>query len=216
MKTINIVIKKREQTGKSASRAARRNGLIPAVVYGGGAGTEAAFVAEKDLRAALRAGAAKRLVSLGWENGGEPFPAIIKEVQYDALGDDIQHVDFYRVTENKPFRLNIPVVTEGRAAGEAMGGVLEHLCREITVECLPADLPEKIVVDVRPLGVGHALHLRDLTPPPGVKFVGRPETTIVAIKESRLARTAAKAEEGVAEEGKAEESKPSKTSEDKE
>ena len=188
MKQFDIVIQPREGKGSSLAKAARRAGLVPGVVYGAGEPNVHVAVTEKDFRAALRAGAAKSLVNLKWKDGGADTLAVIKEAQFDALGDDIQHVDFFRIVPDKPIHFTVPVVTRGKAVGESLGGVLEHISREVHVLCLPADIPEAIMIDLSPLGVGSAVHLRDLSPPPGVTYLDAPDMPIVACKASRMAK----------------------------
>ncbi len=188
MKQIEIVVKPRAATGSTASQNARRGGFVPAVVYGAGEPNAAVVVEEKALRAALRAGAAKSVVNLVWEDGKKATLAIVKETQFDALGEAINHVDFYRITADKPIHLTVPLVTRGHAKGESMGGILEHLTREVRIETLPTHIPDAITIDVTPMAVGDSFHLRDLPAIEGVRYVDAPETTLVALKASRLAR----------------------------
>jgi len=153
MKRLEMQVAPREATGKRHGRALRRTGFIPAVVYGAGRENASVTVAEKDLRAALRAGGSQVLLDLQVE-GGEKTLAIIKEVQYDALGDFIRHVDFLRVTEGNPIQVTIPITATGRSEGEQEGGIVEHLTREVRIECLPRDIPEAVTFDISPVALG--------------------------------------------------------------
>lgn len=196
MKKIDINVQTRTAAGKGAARSLRRQGSIPAIIYGAGQDNALLAVDGRELQIALRSGAAKTVVTLMGEGGGQM--AIIKETQYDALGDHLEHVDFLRVLPDKPVHLSIPVTTTGKAAGEALGGILEHLTREVRVECFPNDIPDNIVVDITPVGVGEGVHLRDLTPPAGVKFVDPPDTALVVVKASRMAKATTAEEEAAA------------------
>ncbi len=176
----------------------RRAGFIPAVIYGAGKPTESVAVEVKDVRAALRAGAAKGIVNLKAGGDGGDTLAIVKETQYDALGDDLLHVDFLRITAGKPLRVMVPLVTTGRAQGEAEGGVAEHLSREVNVECLPDDIPEQLEVDITSLALGQTLHLSDVPVPKGVTFLDATDTAIVVVKAPRAALALAREEEEAA------------------
>ncbi len=198
MKRLSMNVKPRAATGKRHGRVARRQGLIPAIVYGAGQTNVPVTVAEKDFRAALRTGGAKAIIDLKVEGEEGETLAIIKEIQYDALGDEIQHVDFYRITTGKPIQVTIPVTASGRSEGEKEGGVVEHLTREVRVECLPHNIPEEVLFDISPLDLGQSLHLKDVTPPPGVAFLDAPDTALVVVKAPRMARAEVVAEEEAA------------------
>jgi large subunit ribosomal protein L25 len=198
MKRISITVKKREATGKRRGRALRRQGLIPAVVYGAEGPSVPVTVDEKDFRASLRAGLANAILDLAVEGDGEETLAIVKEIQYDALGDEIHHVDFLRVTAGKPIQVTIPITATGHSEGEKEGGVVEYLTREIRVECLPHDIPENVTYDLSALGLGESLHLKDVAPPAGVTFLDPDDTALVVVKAPRMARADIIAEEEAA------------------
>lgn len=209
MKRTSMKVAKREETGKRHGRALRRQGLIPAVVYGAEGPSVPVKVNEKDFRGLLRAGAAQAIVDLDIEGADEKTLAIIKEIQYDALGDDIQHVDFLRITAGKPIQVTIPITATGRSEGEKEGGIVEHLLREVRVECLPQDIPENVTFDISGMGLGDSMHLRDVAAPSGVTFLDSLETALVVVKTPRMARAEVIAEEeaalAAAEEAEAEE-----------
>jgi large subunit ribosomal protein L25 len=198
MKRMNVNVKAREGKLKGGGRAVRRGGLIPAVIYGAGRPNVAVTVDEKEFRTALRAGGSQAIIDLKAEGESETTLAIIKEIQYDALGDEIQHVDFYRITEGKPIQVTVPVTATGRSEGEKEGGIVEHLTREVRVECLPRDIPENVPFDISALDLGESLHLSDVTPPPGVAFLDSLETALVVVKAPRMARAEVIAEEEAA------------------
>ena len=197
MKRISITVKNREATGKRHGRATRRQGLIPAVVYGAEGPSVPVTVDEKDFRASLRAGSANAILELAVE-GGEEALAIIKEIQYDALGDEIHHVDFLRVTAGKPIQVTIPITATGQSEGETEGGVVEYLTREIRIECLPHDIPENVTYDLSGLELGESMHLSDVAPPAGVTFLDPTDTALVVVKAPRMARADIIAEEEAA------------------
>jgi large subunit ribosomal protein L25 len=191
-------VTKREAMGKRHGRAMRRQGLIPAVVYGAEGPNVPVTVDEKDFRASLRAGSANAILDLAVDGDGEETLAIIKEIQYDALGDEINHVDFLRVTAGKPIQVTIPITATGRSLGEQEGGVVEYLTREIRIECLPRDIPENVTYDLSELGLGESMHLSDVAPPAGVTFLDQEDTALVVVKAPRMARADIIAEEEAA------------------
>jgi len=198
MKRLAMQVKPREGELEGAGRAVRRQGLVPAVIYGAGGPNVAVAVDEKEFRTALRGGASQAIIDVTVEGESESSLAIIKEIQYDALGDEIHHVDFYRITEGKPIQVTVPVHATGRSEGEKEGGIVEHLTRDVRVECLPRDIPENVPFDISALGLGDSLHLSDVTPPPGVTFLDSPETALIVVKTPRMARADVIAEEEAA------------------
>jgi len=198
MKRISMTVTKREATEKRHGRAMRRQGLIPAVVYGAEGPNVPVTVEEKDFRASLRAGSANAILELAVEGDGEETLAIIKEIQYDALGDEIHHVDFLRVTAGKPIQVTIPITATGHSEGEKEGGVVEYLTREIRIECLPHDIPENVTYDLSGLELDESMHLKDVAPPTGVTFLDPADTALVVVKAPRMARADIIAEEEAA------------------
>ena len=196
MKQFNFNVKPRAATGKGAARNTRREGFVPAIIYGAGEANELVVIEERELRSALRAGAAKALVTL--KGAGAETLAIVKETQYDALGDRLEHVDFLRVVKNQPIHVAVPLVISGKAKGEAFGGILEHLTREVRMECLPMEIPDQLTIDITPLDVGGAVHLSDLTSPAGARFLDPLDTPLVVMKASRMARATTKEEDEAA------------------
>ncbi len=195
---MDMKVKPREDELKGRGRAVRRQGLVPAVIYGAGRPNVAVAVDEKEFRTALRGGASQAIIDVKVEGESEATLAIIKEIQYDALGDEIQHVDFYRITEGEPIQVTVPVTATGHSEGEKEGGIVEHLIREVRVECLPRDIPENMPFDISALDMGESMHLRDLTPPPGVTFLDSLETALVVVKVPRMVRADIIAEEEAA------------------
>jgi large subunit ribosomal protein L25 len=198
MKRIGMNVKKREATGKRHGRALRRQGLIPAVVYGAEGPNVPVTVDDKGFRISLRAGSANAILELKVEGEDEETLAIIKDIQYDALGDEIQHVDFLRVKAGIPIQVTIPITATGRSEGENEGGVVEYLVREIRVECLPRDIPENVTYDLSPLALDDSLHLKDVAPPAGVTFLDPEDMALVVVKAPRMARADIIAEEEAA------------------
>ncbi|HEX4997458.1 MAG TPA: 50S ribosomal protein L25/general stress protein Ctc [Terriglobia bacterium] len=163
MAEIVIAAKSRADRGKNAARRLRREGLIPAVVYGGTGETASLSVDPKVLRRVLRSEAGRNTILKLDLGDGTPTAAILKGWQVDPIKENFLHADFYRIAMDVAIRVTVPIAIKGEARGVKVdGGVLELIMREIHVECLPGDIPERIEVDVTGLGINDAVRVADL------------------------------------------------------
>ena len=160
--TLNAV--KRESRGKNEARRLRVAGKIPAVVYGGEQGAVAIAVDPKALSRILHSeSGVNTLVDLKVD-GGAPTKVLVKDFLLQPVNQSLMHADFYRIAMDKLLTVTVRIEVEGEAKGvKVQGGILEILTREVEVECLPADIPESIVVDVSELRLGQAIRLREVT-----------------------------------------------------
>jgi len=198
----------RADFGSRSSRRMRREGLVPGVVYSGGSEATAFQVSERDVRNILSEGAA--LFDLQVE-GSKAVPVVIKEEQHHPVRGSIQHLDLMQVKLDEAIQAEVAIELEGvdSAPGVRGGGVLEHVTREITVEALPTEIPDNIVVDVSALEINDTLSLAAVTAPDGVTFVADEpeEVTIVTVSPPRVEEVATEVEEEaelVGEEGEGE------------
>lgn len=175
--SLNAVVR---ENGKGASAILRRNGMIPAVIYGGLKGFNVAINA-REFNAKFRVVSENQIVELDVD--GTVVHVLIKDYQKDYLKDKMLHIDFFEVTKGKELKTHIPVkvVNIGKSVGERAGGLLEVHLHELEVVCLPKDLPSGIIVDVADLGVGSSIHISDIKIPNGVRVTNSPETVIVVI-----------------------------------
>jgi large subunit ribosomal protein L25 len=194
MATATIRAEKRQNVGSRAARRLRVQGLLPAVLYGHGMDPVHLTLPLKDLERLV--GARTRMVGIEVEGAVET--ALLKDLQYDSLGDHLLHVDLARVAMDETVTVTVPVELHGLAKGASSGGVLDHLVQDIMVRCLPGDIPERIRVEIAALDVGQIIHIRDLPPPPGVEFVQDPETPVVTVHQPIEAKEAAPVEEAAA------------------
>ena len=171
-------VEPRASQGSRNSRRLRRQGLVPGIVYGMGGDCHSFQVNARELRAMLSSGAAVFDLKMN----GEGIPVIVKDQQLHPVRGDVLHVDMLRVNLNEKIQTTVLVELQGAedAPGVKEGGVLEQVTRELTIEALPGDIPEKIEVDVSGLEAAATMPLRELTAPPGVEFVDDPEETIIA------------------------------------
>ena len=154
---------RRGQFGKNESGRLRREGRIPAVLYGEASKTESIAVDPKALLRILRSqSGVNTLIALKLEGAAETR-VLVKEYQVHPVDHHLLHADFYRVAMDKVLRVSIPVHLTGEAKGvKAEGGILDFVNREIEVECLPANIPEHITIDVSELALHDGVRVRDL------------------------------------------------------
>jgi large subunit ribosomal protein L25 len=175
-----IAVAERPEQGSRAVRRLRKEGFVPGVVYGGGDGDCVAFkVNERELWHAMHTGAALFDLKIG---NGKALPVIVKDQQRHPVRDELMHVDLLKVRLDEKIQTPVPVELSGveEAPGVKEGGVLEHVTRELNVEALPTDIPERIDVDVSHMESAGTMHLSELTAPAGAAFLDDPEETIIA------------------------------------
>jgi large subunit ribosomal protein L25 len=199
----------REEHGSRQSRRLRGRGIVPAVLYGSGQEVVSLGLEVRELLKVLHGkGGEHAIIDLQVSGGALEQPlnrtAIIKEVQRDAIKDGILHVDFAAISLTEKLVVRVPVVDVGDSIGVTQGGVLEHIIRELEVECLPADLPERIEVDVSSLSIGHSIKVGEIAPPPGVKILADPNLTVLTVSVPKVEKVEVPAEEAAAEAAPAE------------
>lgn len=185
METIGMEVQKREALGKEASKKMRREGIIPAVIYGPTIDTTPLEINYKDLSKILDTGGRENvLIDLkikGINKTALNKTVIIKDVQRDPVKRSIKHVDLFEVQMDKVIRVNVSIHITGEAKGVEAGGILQHETRELEVECLPSDIPESIDVDVTDLDIGGSFHVRDLDVGENIKILVDEEHNIVSV-----------------------------------
>jgi large subunit ribosomal protein L25 len=177
----------RAEFGSRGSRRLRGEGLVLGVVYGGGKDARPFQVAERDVRTVLAGGQA--LFDLELE-GSKAVPVVVKEQQHHPVRGDLQHIDLQEVKLDEEIQAEVAIELEGAevAPGVKGGGVLEHVTREITVEALPTEIPERIVADVSAMEINDTLQLSVIPVPEGVKFAADDpeEVTIATLSPPRV------------------------------
>ncbi|MFP4055899.1 MAG: 50S ribosomal protein L25 [Candidatus Brocadiia bacterium] len=168
---------RRQELGTRAARRLRAQGLLPAVLYGHQRGTVHLAVSAHEAERLVDGGA--RMVDMAI--GGTTETALLKEIQYDAMGDDLLHIDFARVAMDEKVEVAVPIELHGLPKGVEEGGTLDHLLVDLEVRCLPADIPEHIRVEVGHLAIGDIIHLSDLTLPPEVEVLQDPEMPVATV-----------------------------------
>src|SRR5262245_20834937 len=210
----------RDSFGKNEARRTRRDGKVPGVLYGGDGRTATPISVEP--RALLRIlhseSGANTLISLKLAGQGDAV-VLVKEYQLDPVTHQLLHADFYRVALDKVIHVTIPVVVKGEPKGvKQQGGILEHIRREIEIECLPADIPESIVVDVSELMLHQGIRVRDIATNPKWKPLSDADLMLVHVimpKAEEAPAPAEAVETEVIKKGKKEEEEGDKKEEKK-
>jgi large subunit ribosomal protein L25 len=169
-KQVKLSATRRTGTGRSAVRKIKKQGAVPAVVYGGKTKAEPLQVSKRDLSVLLsHASGENILVELEIDGEKTGRLALMQEVQHAPLGGDILHVDFHAVSMDEMIEADVPLEPTGIPEGvKTFGGLLEQNIRSLEIECLPRDLPDVISVDVSRLNIGDSIHVRELPLPQGV------------------------------------------------
>ena len=194
--TLNV--RKRVRMGKSGARAIRKEGNVPAILYGKGEEPLALVINPGDLKQALLTEAGENtLLEIVVENESEKIKklSLLREIQYDYITSKPIHFDFQTLDVKKKIAVNVPVVITGRSKGVKEGGILEEILREISVECLPTDIPNSYEVDVTELEIGDSIHVNTLEITEGVQILNDDDETIVTVLAPRLEVTTTEEEE---------------------
>ncbi len=185
MEQIALKASLREGKGKQKSIKVRKEGLVPGIVYHRGEQSVSISLVEKDLLKILRASAGENvLISLTVEGSKKKArPVLIKEIQHHPVKRNVLHVDFNEISLSEKITVDVEVVAQGESIGVKQdGGVLEHVLREVHVQCLPTDIPKHIDVDVTGLKLGDSIHVRDLKVSDKIKVLNDGDVLIFQVK----------------------------------
>jgi large subunit ribosomal protein L25 len=189
----------REAGTKNHARRVRREGKIPAVVYGASKDALSVSVDPRHVLRILRSDSGHNTIFDLALNGGERTKAMIVDWQYEPIKGHLLHIDLKRIAMDKALRVNVPIMLQGVPAGvKTEGGILEQILREVEIECLPADIPSHIDVDVSELTFGKVLRVSDLPHNPKLKFLSdanQPVAHVTSVKEEVVATPEAVAAE---------------------
>ena len=177
MSIFTLPVMLRNEVGSNSVKRLRKEGVIPTVLYGHKQESINLSVSCADLHNALKAKA--RMVQLEWDNTKEN--AIFKEVQYDYLGDEILHVDFARVDVGEKVEVDVSIELYGEPVGHKKHGVLEHVLKNVGVECVVTAIPEKIRADVSGLDLDQSLLVKDLAIPEGATIKNSPDSVVASV-----------------------------------
>jgi large subunit ribosomal protein L25 len=189
----------REAGTKNQARRVRREGKIPAVVYGASKDSLSVSVDPRQVLRILRSDSGHNTIFDLALDGGERTKAMIVDWQYEPIKGHLLHIDLKRIAMDKALRVNVPIMLQGVPAGvRTEGGILEQMLREVEIECLPADIPSHIDVDVTELTFGKVLRVSDLPHNEKLKFLSdanQPVAHVTSVKEEVVATPEAVAAE---------------------
>ncbi|MEJ2697280.1 MAG: 50S ribosomal protein L25 [Candidatus Sulfobium sp.] len=220
MERFNIIVEKREVQGKGAARSLRREGMVPAVLYREGR-SQSIKLSGKELAKLINTIKGEQvMVNLEFA-GGEQKLALLKDYQVDPIKGELLHTDFFEVSLTEEVRVTVHVATAGEPLGVKRDqGILQHVLREVEIECLPNKIPGRMEIDITPLEIGQAVHVSDLQFEEGIKVLTDPGDVIVTVtapaveaapaEEEAAAAPAEAAEPEVAKKGKKEEEEAEK------
>jgi large subunit ribosomal protein L25 len=179
---IRLEVQEREQRGTRNSRRLRKEGLIPGVLYGRGNTPHPISVRERELRRVLTGGhGLHAILDVVLEGQSSTHASILKEYQVDPIRGKIEHFDLQEVRLDQPIQSSVVVELVGESVGAKAGGVLSQVSREIRVEALPMEIPDRIELDVSAMEIGDSLRLSDLTTQEGVTYLDDPETVLATV-----------------------------------
>ncbi|MBU0533243.1 MAG: 50S ribosomal protein L25 [Candidatus Omnitrophica bacterium] len=237
MKKVDLDVQERKEKGKGEIGRLRKAGFVPAIVYGDNSKGLSVKIDKKILVHFLRAignGNVLTNLKIKGEKGISEQLVIIKDTQFDPVREDILHLDFQRVSLTKKIISEVRIILKGEPEGVKAGGMLDHALRTVQVECLPADMPERIEIDISTFKIHDGIHVKDLPIPAGVEMITDMERNVFSIlpprkievdeetiktdeepevigekgkEEAETAEEAKKEEAGTAEEAKKEEPK---------
>ncbi len=216
MKSFTITGSKRDALGKKQAKKLRAQGMVPGVLYGNDEVIHLK-VAFNDLRKLIYT---PYVYLIDLELDGEKHKAIIQDMQWHPVEEEVLHVDFLKIEDDKPVKINLPIVINGMAKGIKAGGKLKTNMRKLKVKALPKDLPDTIEIDVTPLGIGDSYKVEQLDREK-LEFLDNKSNLIVGVISSRAALAGMalpedEEEEAEEAEGAAEESEAPEASESSE
>jgi large subunit ribosomal protein L25 len=196
MASATLTATPRQETGKGAARTLRRNGQVPAVIYGHAREPQALAIPSRELERLLgRISAENTVVELTLD--GRTARTLIREIQRHPFKRDVLHVDFQELVAGEKVTVNVPLVLVGTPEGvRTGGGILDQVLRELSIEVDPANMPNHIDVDVSQLTIGHSLHVSDITIPAGVTVLDDEDATVATVAAPKVAEETPETTEG--------------------
>jgi len=196
MSKVVLQAKNRQKAGSSESRRMRRNGQIPAVLYGRSGKSISLELDALEFIRGTKGISESTIVKVDVE--GKSYDAFVKDTQRNIIDGNILHIDFYEVESGVALRAKVTLHLNGNPVGVREGGMLENPLHEIEVECLPKDLPERIDVDISGLKANQSLHVRDIPLASGVKLLSNPDQVVALVKFAKAEVVAAPTAEAAA------------------
>jgi large subunit ribosomal protein L25 len=181
---VKLNVRPRPQRGSAEARRLRGQGLVPGVLYGDGQDAHPFAVAERELRRALGGDhGLHTIVDVAVQDGGKPRHAVLKDFQVDPVRGRLLHIDLHEVRLDQAIHAQVVVELAGTPEGVTMGGVLSQVTREVAVEALPMEVPDRLELDVSGMAIGDSLRVGDLRAPEGVTILDDPEAVLTTVTQ---------------------------------
>jgi large subunit ribosomal protein L25 len=203
MMSFTVKAEKREAFGKNASRRLRKQGRIPAILYGGKTANVPLVLDKKDVIMILKSDSGENTIfKVAYDSKAQD--AMFKDLQIAVATDELIHADLIQISMDKAIRVSVPVELEGDPVGvKTEGGFVDFMTREVEIECLPKNIPEQILVDISGLHLHQSLKVSDIVAPEGIKLISDPASIIAVIavphKEEEVVKPAEEEEVVAAE-----------------
>ena len=182
MEMRELSIRKRDGIGKGPARRLRHAGEVPATLYGGSGPVNIALAPRDIFRLIHGHEGSTQLLKVSFADGGEPKMAIIRDMQFDPVSEDLIHVDLQEVAMDRAIQVSVAVHHVGDAIGvRDTQGILEMILREVQVSCLPGNIPEVLEADVSGLHINDVITVKDLRVPEGVRILNDPNQAVVTV-----------------------------------
>ncbi len=197
MENIELKAQMREKTGNGPAKALRRDGRVPAILYGRKTEAHMISIDTHELETVLKQGGmGHSIFNLDIDGVKGAKAAMVKEMQTNPLSQKILHVDFYEVDMQRKIKVNVPVVTTGKSVGVELGGMLQIIRHELEVFCLPDAIPEAITIDIADLDIGGSVHVDDIKTEEGVEIPHEVNFTILTVLSPKKEEEVEEVEEG--------------------
>ena len=179
----------RDSRGKNNNNRLRSEGFIPAIVYSHGK-SESIKVKEKEFQNLFKGHILESVIFDLHIEGQQDIMAFVKSFQKDPITGKILHLDLFKITKSEKIKTHVPIELLGTPAGLKMGGILKHGEKELLIQCLPGDLPEKITIDISALIPGDAIHVSDVKHGDEIEILTTAENIIIAVEKTKASASA--------------------------
>ena len=207
---IKLDVRSREEAGSAVSRRLRAGGMIPGVLYGDGKKAHPFAVEERELRRVLTGDhGLHAILDVVFEGQKTPHHAVLKDYQLDPVRPRLLHIDLHEVRLDQVIQSQVAVEPVGESPGVKEGGVLTLVAREVNVEALPMEMPDRLELDISGMTIGDSLRISDIVVPEGVRLLDDPESVVATVtpptrvEEPEEAEEAVEGEEALEGEGEA-------------
>lgn len=173
----------RTELRKGATKRLRREGMIPAIIYGHSAPV-AISVPSNEFEKKYHTLSESIIITI--QVDGKDYDVLIKDYQENTMRGEITHLDFFEIEQGKKLRTNVPLHTEGTAKGIKEGGILDVAMHDVEIECFPKDIPSQLIVNVEGMEIGDSRHVSDIAVPEGVVILSSPDLLTVSITTAKI------------------------------